>query len=237
MKRTITVVITIVTLLGLASVGFAQDKTEPKTPPANMTVEEVKQLQQGAEILGKAFGIQPSNAKQNATGSDASTQADQQQQSAAGQPKTLADVADKGLDMVQKLVVNLSETLEKVAPQIWRVMVKQQYVKAVADLVVPWGLVIFTLIWMKVTAGWRRKAEAALKDIAEHDKDKVDRDNATFDLSLRQWVSLFAPAILGSFFVIWGLNRLSGSISYLVNPEFYAIRDLLQMIINPSVGL
>ncbi|MGE5392426.1 MAG: hypothetical protein ACM3NH_01655 [Candidatus Saccharibacteria bacterium] len=116
-------------------------------------------------------------------------------------------------------------------------MLKQQYVKAVSQLVVPWGLVIFTLIWMWVTIGLRRKAEAALKDVAEKGSSRNDSDNATFDLSMRQWISLYAPAIIGSIFVIWGLNRLSDAIAYMVNPEFYAIRDLLQMIINPSVGL
>jgi hypothetical protein len=35
-------------------------------------------------------------------------------------------------------------------------------------------------------------------------------------------------------FGIWLGNRVADSIKYLVNPEYYAVRDLLSLLLNPS---
>ena len=120
--------------------------------------------------------------------------------------------------MVKDLVASVSKTLESVAPNVWRIMIRQQYANAIADLVLPWLLFVIALvIWGITQKKW------VLKDCSSDD-EKVAR-------MIFAWIVHVA---CGAIFAIWGAIALSDSIKYLINPEYYAVRDLLTMLLNPS---
>ena len=179
---------------------------QPTQQPSGMNPQDIKTLQDGAAALGKAFGIE--QPKPHATVPPTPEK-----------PKSFADVADKGLDMVKNLVITLAETLEKVAPEIWRVMVRQQYAKAISGLVLPWGLFLVTILYTVI-----------LKKIwKDENLDSEDR-------AWRGGLTTFLPFVAGIVFAIWGCVNLKDSVLLLINPEYYAIRDLLIMILSPGTA-
>lgn len=127
----------------LSASVFAEEQKQKTDSTVKLTQEEVKQLQEWAATLGKAFGINPDFKKEE--------KQETKEEIGVQQTKTFADVADKSLDMVKNLVISLSQTLEKAAPQIWRVMVKQQYARAIANLILPWSLFFITIVYAFVT--------------------------------------------------------------------------------------
>ncbi len=46
------------------------------------------------------------------------------------------------------------------------------------------------------------------------------------------WVTRIIPIVAAFLFTVWGFNRLSSSILLLINPEYYAIKELLEMILR-----
>jgi uncharacterized membrane protein YdbT with pleckstrin-like domain len=205
-------------VLVLSSVCFVFSATAQTSQSAGLSGEDTKNLKEAAQVLGKAFDL-----KIEKKDSVVKTVPPVQQE----QPKTMADVANKGLDMVKGFVVALSSTLEKVAPQVWRVMVRQQYAKAISMLILPWGfllLIIFYLVIIKKI--WKTpKTKADLEDETLHIEDGPD-------IIPRRWLTIYIPFLAGIIVVIVGLFSLSDALLYLINPEYYAIKDLLEMILK-----
>ena len=119
-------------------------------------------------------------------------------------------------------------------------MVRQQYAKAIAGLVVPWGLILVLLIYMKlVKSGWvinpPTDSQGNPKD--ESKITQIEKEEISFSILARLIVTKVAPIVLCLICGVWGLVRLSSSILYLVNPEYYAVRDLLQMVLAPGSGM
>ncbi len=211
----------------LSATVFAEEQGKV-SPTTKLTQEEIRQLQEGAATLGKAFGISPDvkpSAKEN----------EDEKKEVENKPaeKTFANVADKGLDMVKNLVISLSQTLEKTAPQIWRVMVKQQYAKAIADLILPWSLLLVTIIYaFMMKKMWKWSPEYNNMELVNfHDNEDIPYPTKR---GWRGFLSVVLPFCGGCFFTIWGCVVLKSSLLLLINPEYYAVRDLLLMIMNPS---
>jgi hypothetical protein len=147
----------------------------------------------------------------------------------AGQPvehKTMADVADKALDramnMASGVVVSLSKTLESVAPHVWRIMVVQQYAKAATNIIFPLSFVLLFSFLMLVRAKmWKRPNQ-------NESSYWSDSYAAWF------WVGNLLPMFCLSCSFLWLGANFADSVSYVINPEYYAIRDLLQMVLNPG---
>ena len=208
MKKTFFAVILAFYFLPVA-LAFANN--EQPTKNEIVSPSDAQQLKEAARALGRAFDIDvpdpPKPAAQPAQQVTTSIQA---------QNKTLADVADKSLDMVKNFVAILSSTLEKIAPHVWEVMVRQQYAKAISGLIVPWGIILLIFAyWKTLRRVWKREE---ITDSSE--KDCYD------------WIVRVIPFACAFITAIWGFNRLSDSILYLVNPEYYAIKDLLEMILR-----
>ncbi len=132
----------------------------------------------------------------------------------------MADVAEKAVDMVGVAVSNAASHLEKVAPEVWRVMVKQQYAKALTDPVKPLIFLIAILICQHVLA---KKVVSGPKDNGRESDDEY---------WARIWFRYIIPMVLGIIVTIWLAAELASSIKLLVNPEYYAFRDLLQIMLN-----
>jgi hypothetical protein len=194
---------------------FAQTATTTATTQTSTSVQplsssDVAQIKGGLKVLAQGFGIEtPATAT---TATTATTQTVEEH-------KTIGDVGDKALDMVGKAVASISATLEKVAPHVWKIMIKQQYAKAVGGLIVPWGLLFLLLpYWQIIRKAWK----------TDHIKDDSDEYWA------RLWLVRIIPGGAGFIITIVALVALSNSIMLLVNPEYYAVKDLITMLLGQS---
>lgn len=219
----------LVTVFILIAFNFASKAEQQTTSSDKLSPEEVKQLQEGAKVLGQAFGIKP-DIQQGESEQKENKPLESEKENEP-QKKTFADVGDKALNMVQNMVVSLSQTLEKVAPQIWRVMIRQQYAKAIADLILPWSLfftvIIYTVVIKRILK-WKEKYDNMLIFGAREDEGFLT------ERGVRGIFTTFFPFIISFIFALWGCITLKSSIILLINPEYYAIRDLLLMIMNPG---
>lgn len=214
MKRTAKFALVFALAVMLAPMlALAETPAASPTPPAGLTAEDVKTIQDAAQGLSVAFGVQTPTPAPQVSATPA-------------QPKTVAEVADKAVDMVGRLVASAAQTLQKVAPDVWRILIKQQYAKAIGDLTLPVGLFMIALVFNGVYFKSVRKIRegcAAKQGHCGHSSDT------------HTWYSFCGnvlPVILFSILGIWTFAQLASSIKYLINPEFYAIRDLLTMILN-----
>ena len=139
------------------------------------------------------------------------------QPSQSPEHKTAADVAEHALTLFSGALAQVAASIEKVAPELFRVMVRQQYAKAATNLVAPLGAIIITLL-----AGW------FLRRIWTLPKDGDD-DYVAYNVIAR-----VAPVVLALCFGIWFVVNLSDSAGYVLNPEFYAVKDLVTMVLNPG---
>jgi len=111
---------------------------------------------------------------------------------------------------VTKLTAQLDETLKKIAPDVWDIMVRQQYAKAIGEPVVAFALVFIAMLMKKYLGSL-----------------KVDGD-ANIARNVGVGASIIGAIISGIVFVYY----FSDSIMILINPRYYAIKDLLSLLLN-----
>lgn len=185
---------------------FAQQDPNQTTQQA-LSPQDTQKLRDDINLLKEVFGVgQPAqNKEQNV------------------QPKkTMADVADRALDMVGSLVASTASTLQKVAPDVWRIMIRQQYAKIASWLTIPWGVLIVTLVYA-------RYAKPRLAEWAKGRSEDARTTSAAFG-SVIPTVICFASGVVGIIY-------LGRSMRILINPEYYAIRDLLALVMGPGSGM
>ena len=191
------------------SVMAAQAVPAERGTSTGLTPKDVVQLKEAAQGLRQVFGIEDKTAK--------SDQNPAQKQAGEEHPqKTMADVADKAVDMAGRMVGQAAEQIQKVAPDVWRIMIRQQYAKGLADVIVPLCLLGITFVYFKIARKhWKYEEES-------------DGDLKTVSFL---FVNL-APFLCGIALAIWTAIQISSSMMYLINPEFYAIRDMLMLLLN-----
>lgn len=122
MRKFFVTLLVVVASLVLVTNGFSvQTVASPeKTKEQAITPEDAKKVREEVKKLGEIFGVK----------------AEEKGEKKEGQKKevTMASVADKALDLMTQSVATISAAIQKVAPEIWRIMIKQQYAKAIADL-------------------------------------------------------------------------------------------------------
>lgn len=148
--------------------------------------------------------------------------ADQAQPPAPAPAKTWTDVGSHALDLVTGMVSSLAKTVQDVAPGFWRIMVRQQRAKAVADLIVPWAI-FGAVLFAKYYARKRWATPTASRETSEW--------------VMHNMFTVLLPGILFFSFACWGLNELSDSAKLLINPYYYAARDIVAMLLAPGAGL
>ena len=193
-------------LMVLTAVSYGQESASP-----SMSKEDVKQIREAAEGLRTVFGIEDPKAD---------GKKDDQKD---GQKKTIVDVADKAVDMAGRMVSQAAESIEKVAPEVWRIMIRQQYVKAVSGPILPCLLLVVVFAYYNTLRKW-----------CPDPKQQISSgDNETGFWCFQYPVPLVAGVACG----VWACIAFSMSVKYLINPEFYAIRDMLMMILNKGNGV
>jgi len=133
--------------------------------------------------------------------------------------RTAVDVADRALDMFGSAVASVASQIEQHAPLLWKVMVKQQYAKAVADVIPSLGWILVALLaHFVVRRKWQKPSDNT-------------EEGLQFLWHFVTWVVPLALGIIGvSSFVV----SASDSVKFVINPEYYAVRDILLMVMNPS---
>lgn len=131
--------------------------------------------------------------------------------------KTMGDVADKALDMLGGAVGTVAETLKKIGPEVWRIMIIQQYANAAQMLAGPF----FALIASIIVFFAARKSLV----ITDDEKHYYASDWRSFKLFLKgaTWA---APCLCA---LICAIN-FSEAIAMFINPEYYALKDLLGLM-------
>lgn len=133
--------------------------------------------------------------------------------------KNMAEVADKALSLLSGYVGIVAGVMTKIAPEVWRIMVRQQYANAVAAPFVPLALIGFLAIYMVVIVRW-------------WDKTEMEKRSDSDEKPLRLYLVNIIPFALFFIFGIWAAFKLTSSVQMLINPEYYAFRDLVHILLN-----
>ncbi|KKR48377.1 MAG: hypothetical protein UT86_C0006G0015 [Candidatus Magasanikbacteria bacterium GW2011_GWC2_40_17] len=193
---------------------------EPQPSATVFTSEQHKEAKAALLMLGQAFGV--GDGTQQAPTQPATTG------QAQPEKKTMADIADRALDMTASAVTAIAGQMEKVAPEVWAVMVRQQYAKAFGSLVGPWGAFFLILIATFIARkSWKlTPEEASGRFFSDRNGD------APTNRGWRGFFTFLLPLCFMGIFAGVGIYRLADSIMFIINPYFYAIKDLLQMLLH-----
>lgn len=140
-----------------------------------------------------------------------------------GNHKTMGDAADKALDLLHESsgkmldllgqgAAQIAATTEKAAPIIWKIMVKQQIANALANIIGPLIMLLGAWIFHLIIG-------ASFGTVT--------------DPSIKEWViglKFVAPIGVSIIGTIWLINALMQCLQQLVNPQYFAARDLIDMI-------
>ncbi len=131
-----------------------------------------------------------------------------------------SSLGDRALGEGTRAVLAIAETIDEFDDDIWAIMVRQQYSVAIARLVVPWGLLLASLI---VYLRLRSKRWLPEGDVVTENEKKV----AAFSGFV---YGRFFPLLSVGLFGIIALSATSNSLMQLINPYFYALRDIVGML-------
>lgn len=193
--------------------GYAHVNAEPKPKPGItadsgepvLTAEEIKQIRTQLKDISDLV-----SGRKETAAPKAKEEAEEPQ-------KNMADVADKALSLLSGYIGIVAGAMTKVAPEVWRIMVRQQYANAVAGPFVPFMLIMILAVYGVVMSYW-------------WDKAKVKEESN--EAGARGFFVNLVPFVLFIIFGIWTSVQLSYSVQMLINPEYYAFRDLVHILLN-----
>ena len=197
-------------LVLLISIGTVFSQTPTPTPPSTgqPSAEDIKQAKETVKTL---LADKPAATPQN--------------------EKSIADVMDKGLDMLTGYVGTLEGVVSKYAPEVWRVMIRQQYAKAISYPLY-WGLLLLAIIIIqKVVKSWLGvNKDTHIFKMTEVEERENTRYNMPVSFLLRVWLAGIFPIVVAIPVTIAFLYSLTGGVMILINPEYYALKDIIQLL-------
>jgi hypothetical protein len=191
-------------MTSMSANSFAQDAQSPAKSSIN--VDDVRQLGEQVKALKSLVSDDPKPEPKPEPKAEP-----------AEQSKSMGDVADKALDMLGGAVGTVADTLKKIGPEVWRIMIIQQYANAARSLAGP----LFALIASLIVFFAARKSLAIKEDERGYDHS----DWRGFKRFLKG-VTWFAPCLCALIVAI----NLSEAAAMLINPEYYALKDLLGLL-------
>ena len=203
--------VVVLALSFVPAVAFAQQASPtPEQSSSGLSQQDAQVVKDAVEVLRNSFDPTPVPSSSPAA-------------SPAVPKKSMAEVADRVVDLGARAIAQAAGTVKKVAPEVWRIMIRQQYAKAAGQLIVPFGMFLISwFCWLKMKV---------LRDYVSAGKGTSEQ---------RDWAATGgygAPLLLLFIFGFWFLQSLANTIQYVVNPEFYAFRDLLVLLLNKGQGL
>lgn len=197
----------VVFIMSLVMISFAQTPT-PTPTQSQPSAEDIKQAKENLKVL--LSDGQPTPTKDN---------------------KSVADVMDKGLDMLSGYVGTLEGVVSKYAPEVWRVMIMQQYAKAISYPLY-WGLLLLSIIiFQRVMKSWLGydKTVKVFKMTPDEENESSSYHMAD-SFILRCWLAGVVPIVLAIPTTVFFLYYLTEGVMVAINPEYYALKDIIQML-------
>lgn len=114
-------------------------------------------------------------------------------------------------ETTDKLIRDLAEKLGTTAEHLWEVLVKQAWISGVTDLVITTIVGVLLVIATREFSGWRKGA---------------NRDNCDDDIAAQ--LGSIGVAIAWCVFVVVAANVASASVSALLNPEYWALKQIIK---------
>ena len=138
----------------------------------------------------------------------------EQAQSSVAEPQNVLQLVDKTLDKmttsVTTVVTTLSDAVKQVAPEVWRIMIRQQYAIALSFLL-PLLLVIAALFYArKKLTDWKKTHECY-------------HDCACLMPVVAWWV-------VAAIILIIVYTSVVDNIPRVINPEYFAIKELVSFV-------
>ncbi len=213
--------VVLVCLVAFCSYAWAEEAPKAATTQAGQPFTPEQQAQAQAEVK-QVNDILTANQQSMVQQAPAKTVAEN-----TPQKKTMTDVADKALDLAANMVTSIVSKMETVAPKIWKIMMVQQYVKGVTLLTGPWGVVLLMLAFMGITRKvWK---------LTEKQEGEDNFSNEWFTMKgARSLATVFIPMSVLFISAIIGVCRVTAALPYFINPEYYAVKDLLTMLLHPG---
>lgn len=125
--------------------------------------------------------------------------------------KTAADIADQALNMLGDAATKMSDMLQKTAPEVWRIMIRQQYAEAAVN-------VTLAALFFGVSIGLYYSTKKVL----------TVRDNRAYDEEWKVFAKVVVFVAILATSIIFVCN-VGYSIGRLINPEYYAIANMLEL--------
>lgn len=143
--------------------------------------------------------------------------------------KSVADVLDKGVDIMASYVSTVSNVLKSVAPEVWRIMIRQQYAKAASGIAL-W--LILPVVIFSIPFVFRRLMHGKNSGKFLLQVQDCDRPDSSFDTSPDQFRVFFSWAAFSAAFLtsVISVFAITYYVQVMINPEYYAIKDILEMV-------
>lgn len=199
-------VLALVTAFTMPAFAGTIDDDTPTQPVAGpLSAEDTTAVRTVIQEASKLFDVTP-------------TPAPTPNKSASTSGKSPVDVADRALDMIGNMVSVVAQKVEQAAPEVYRIMVLQQLAEAASTILIWGGLFLFALIVQRKLG---KREDIPRWEAANTDSEK-------FAWMFGRGIPGFCVGLFG----VLGTIQIGGAIKMVVNPQYYAIRDLLQMILH-----
>ena len=212
MRKALYVAVVAVTIMFSVNSYAEEQKVSPKVEQVSkqlgITIEEATKLVDNMQELAQMMGLKP-----------ATTEEQKKDDAKKAASVTGPEVANKALDMAGNAVSTISAQIEKAAPQVWRIMIKQQYANAIFWLSMPLGFFIVALIYVWRSGKW------TFENFPNEHPTLTDKRNCKEYRAISQ-------VLLTATSTIWLVIAFGFAIRYLINPEYYAIRNMFQIVLG-----
>lgn len=127
--------------------------------------------------------------------------------------ETTVDFLIEKTDQFGNVISELAKQMGVAAEHIYAVMVRQQYVEGIVGLI---GLSLFMMLAILIfTVSYKSRKALLLEGCSD-----------SYDVVIIRWVGMVVSFILMIVIILVGMHY--GKV--LLNPEYYAIQDIMEMI-------
>lgn len=125
-----------------------------------------------------------------------------------------ADVADKALETGASAVAELSELVKGVAPEVWEIAIRQVYADAIGDFV---GCLLPPIVIFLFTFLFREKITSCESGFSYENKGCVI-------------IPVVIANVIAALLTVMSFFNFSVLVKTLINPSYYAIKLIADMI-------
>jgi hypothetical protein len=235
MRCSVFIIIAAIAAFSSSSASALAQQAAPSQQSSGGQKPDLQEVKRNIAPLAGAFGVTTPAPPESA----AESSSESSQSPPAAEHKTIGDVADKALGDVEQMTGKIAGTIEKLAPKVWEIMVRQQYAKAFAAPLPALAWIASMFVFSSIVRSFWKKMPG---DEFEMKSVKNREDGGTGETSqltnageinlFRAIVAIFLPTAVVCISILFLFGELRQTILYLINPEYYAVQDLLSSIMS-----